>query len=227
MAESRKDAGAPGLTDLKVVDGLELPEDLRRILRPGELVRGRDGFTRRLPRWFYRVDSWTAALDISLTPHFKLWEFIDVDVREHETLRMDGPRYVPLGVTAIAAALELLRQRVDTYVHISANGGYRSPAHGLSHYASVHCWGTAVNLYRVGDHWLDSRERIDEYAGIAREVFPAIQALPYGSGVGETDDHLHLDVGYLTVTPHGVADEEADEHALPLPPPRDDDSDNF
>lgn len=212
---------------LEVVDGLALPEDLRSVLRPGELVRGRDGFTRRLPRWFYRVDSWDEAVKLSLTPYFKLWEFIDVDVREHWQLRMDGPRYVPMGVTALAAALDLFRQKVDTYVHISANGGYRSPSHRLSRFASVHCWGVAVNLYRVGDDWLDSREKIEKYAAVAREAFPAFTVLPYGSEIGHTDDHLHLDLGYLTVAPHGMADEEADDTALPLTPPGDDDSDNF
>ena len=63
----------PGLSDLKVVDGLKLSETARRVLRPGELVRSRDGFTRRLPRWFYQVPSWEIALETSLTPHFKLW----------------------------------------------------------------------------------------------------------------------------------------------------------
>lgn len=207
----------PGLGDLMVVDGLELPERARRVLRPGELVRGRDGYNRRLPRWFYRVPSWDVALEVNLTPHFKLWEFLDVDVREHEMLRVDGPRYVPLAVNLLAAALEAFRQEVDTYVHISANGGYRSPSHGLSSHASVHCWGVAANLYKVGDDMLDDEKNITRYAEIARAVFPAFQALPYGSGVGETDDHLHLDVGYLTLTPHGMGDEVPGEEAEPLP----------
>ena len=205
------------LSGLEVVDGMKLPARERQVLRPGELVRGRDGFTRRLPRWFYRVPSWEVALEVTLTPHFKLWEFLDVDVREHELLRVDGPRYVPLAVTLLAAALEAFRREVNTYVHISANGGYRSPAHGLSGHASVHCWGVAANLYRVGDDLLDDVKNISRYSDVAREVFPAFQVLPFGSGVGETDDHLHLDVGYATVTPHGMADEEADKNAGPLP----------
>ena len=210
----------PGLSDLIVVDGLDLPPKVRKVLRPGELVRGRDGFNRRLPRWFYRVPSWDVALEVNLTPHFKLWEFIDVDVREHELLRVDGPRYVPLGVTALAAAMEAFRQEVDTYVHISANGGYRSPSHGLSGHASVHCWGVAANLYKVGDDMLDDEKSITRYADIARAVFPAFQALPYGSGVGETDDHLHLDVGFAVVAPHGGGDEN---DVAEVEPPRGED----
>jgi hypothetical protein len=206
----------PALSDLKVVDGLKLSETARRVLRPGELVRGRDGFTRRLPRWFYQVPSWEDALEISLTPHFKLWEFIDIDFREHKMLRAEKQRYVPLAVTLLAAAMEAFRVEVNTYVHISANGGYRSPAHELSRYASVHCWGTAVHLYRVGDDWLDSDASITRYAEAARAVFPAFRALPYGTGPGKTEDHLHLDLGYVTVVPHGKGDEEPDDDAQPL-----------
>lgn len=207
----------PALTDLKVVDGLKLSETARRVLRPGELVRGRDGLNRRLPRWFYQVPSWDDAVEISLTPHFKLWEFIDIDFREHKMLRAEKQRYVPLAVTMLAAAMEAFRAEVNTYVHISANGGYRSPAHQLSRDASVHCWGAAVHLYRVGDDWLDSEANIRRYADVACGVFPAFRALPYGTGPGKTEDHLHLDLGYVTVVPHGKGDEEQDEDAQPLP----------
>ena len=204
------------LGDLMVVDGLELSEKVRRVLRPGELVRGRGGFTRRLPRWFYQVPSWEVALETSLTPHFKLWEFIDIDFREHKMLRAEKLRYVPMAVTLLAAAMQAFRQEVNTYVHISANGGYRSPAHQLSRDASVHCWGTAVHLYRVGDDWLDNEANINRYAEIACRVFPAFRALPYGTGPGRTEDHLHLDIAYVTVVPHGKGDEEPDDDAWPV-----------
>lgn len=210
----------PELSGLQVVDGLVLPDKLRRLLRPGRLVRGRDGLVRRLPRWFYEIPSWNVALETSLTPHFKLWEFLDVDVREHELLRVSGPRYVPLAVTLLAGALEAFRQEVNTYVHIAANGGYRSPAHRLAGYPSVHSWGGAVNLYRVGDDWLDDEKSITRYGEIARSVFPAFRVFPYGHGVGETDDHLHLDVGYAVVAPHGGGDES---DAVPDEPEGDED----
>ena len=206
----------PELSDLKVVDGLKLSETARRVLRPGELVRGRDGFTRRLPRWFYQVPSWEVALETPLTAHFKLWEFIDIDFREHKMLRAESQRFVPLAVTLLAGAMEAFREEVNTYVHISANGGYRSPAHQLSRDASVHCWGAAVHLYRVGDDWLDNEANITRYAEVACRVFPAFRALPYGTGPGKTEDHLHLDLGYVTVVPHGKGDEEQDDDARPL-----------
>jgi hypothetical protein len=206
----------PALSELKVVDGLKLSEMARRVLRPGELVRGSDGVVRRLPRWFYQVPSWDDALEISLTPHFKLWEFIDIDFREHKMLRTEKQRYVPLAVTLMAAAMETFRQEVNTYIHISANGGYRSPAHQLSRGASMHCWGTAVHLYRVGDDWLDNETNITRYAEIACRVFPAFGTRPYGTGRGKTEDHLHLDLGYVTVVPYGKGDKRTDDDAPPL-----------
>jgi hypothetical protein len=196
------------MAELKVVDGLALPDEVRAVLRPGERLEGRDGKARRLPRWFYEVPSWEAALETDLAPHFKAWEFLNVDVREHEAQRLRWPRYLPTAVSLLAAVLEVLRHEADTYVHVAANGGYRSPAHKLTRYASTHCWGTAVNLYRIGDDWLDDDKTITRYARLAREVSPAIVARPYGHGVGESDDHLHLDLGYVTVVPAGASEDD-------------------
>jgi hypothetical protein len=206
----------PELRDLEVVDGLKLPDEVRAVLRPAELVRGRDGFTRRLPRWFYRVPTWNDAVNTNVTPNFKLWEFLDVDFREHELLRVEQQRFVPTAVVLLASALEVFRKEVNTYVHISANGGYRSPSHRLSRDASVHCWGVAVHLYRVGDDWLENETTIKRYGELATQVFPAFRALPFGRGEGKTEDHLHLDLGYLTVVPPGIGDEDADESAEPM-----------
>jgi len=194
---------------LRVVDGLKLDDGLRRILRPGELMRDRDGRLRRLPRFFYEIPSWETALETPLSPHFETWEFLNVDVRETERLRSDWPRYLPCAVTLTASFLELFRREVDTYVHIAANGGYRSPAHALSTHASPHCWGTAANIYRVGDDWLDGEKTIARYVKVARRLMPGVYARPYGHGVGEADDHLHLDLGWTLVVPHGVPGERA------------------
>ena len=189
---------------LRVVDGLELDRSLRKVLRPDELVVGRDGGRRRLPRYFYEIPTWEAALETDLAPHFKVWELLNVDVREHEAQRMHWPRYLPLAVSLLAAALELLRREVDTYVHLAANGGYRTPAHRLSRNASTHCWGTAANLYRIGDDWLDDEKIIARYSKLACGLSPAFHARPYGRVIGGTDDHLHLDLGYVTVVPHSA-----------------------
>lgn len=200
---------------LKVVDGLALDASLRLALRPGETLRCRDGRARRLPRWFYEIGSWEEALETPLSPNFEVWEFLNVDVREAELLRTRWPRYVPCAVSLLAAHLELFRMEVGTYVHVAANGGYRSPAHALSTHASTHCWGTAVNLYRVGDDWLDDERTIRKYQRTLRKLLPGAFVRPYGSAVAQADDHLHLDLGWTVVTPHGAGDDDADDEMLP------------
>lgn len=185
---------------LPLVGADELPEDTRRVLRPGEPMQDREGLDHRLPTHFLRIDTWKAALNLPLTPHFMLWELIGVDVREAPPQRV-FPRYVPCAVLLLAHALELFRQEVGTYVHIAANGGYRSPDHALSRHASRHCWGTAVNIYRIGDQWLDDRDTITRFANVARRVIPGVWIRPYGSDEGMADDHLHIDLGYTTFDP--------------------------
>lgn len=207
-----------GTHPLRVVDGLELDPERRDVLRPGELMRDRAGRLRRLPRWFLEVPSWEAALETDLSPHFKVWEFLNVDVREHQLQRMEWPRHLPLAVGVLAAMLEVMRESVGTYVHIAANGGYRSPAHRLSTHAGPHLWGTAANIYRIGDDWLDDERTITRYSRLARSLSPALWARAYGHGVGQTDDHLHLDVGFAVVTPHEATDDDAGADAEP---PRD------
>jgi len=185
---------------LPLVRADELPPEVREVLRPGGTLVDRKGIARVLPSTFMRVDSWKLALETPLTSHFMLWEFIGVDVREAPLLR-SFPRYVPCALVLLGSALELFRAEVGTYVHIAANGGYRSPGHALTRYASRHCWGTAVNIYRVGDTWLDSREEIEKYAAIARRVMPGVWVRPYGHEDGQADDHLHLDIGYTLFDP--------------------------
>lgn len=192
---------------LKIVDGLDLAERHREVLRPGELMKDRQGRGRRLPRFFYEVPSWEVARDTRLTPNFALWEFLNVDVREQAEQR-DFPRYVPCAVTLLAGVLELFRERVDTFVHIAANGGYRSPRHRLTEAASPHLWGTAANIYRIGDEYLNERERIERYNRMAEQLLPGIWVRPYGHASSEADDHVHIDIGYVTVVPREAASEE-------------------
>jgi hypothetical protein len=195
---------------LPVVDALTLDERHRRVLLPDQLLRDRQGRARRLPRFFYEVDSWQTAQSIELTEHFSLWEFLTVDVREAEPLRT-FPRYVPCAVTALAAHLELLREAVGTFIHIAANGGYRSPEHALTDSATTHCWGTAANIYRIGDDYLDSQERIERYARMAEKRIPGCWIRPYGHDKGVADDHLHVDLGYMLVVPREAPSERACE----------------
>lgn len=185
---------------LPAVSADYLPERVREALTPGVRVQDVRGNSRALPASFLRIESWEQALELPFSPHFMLWELIDCDVREAPEVRA-FPRYVPCALLLLANALEVFRVEVGTYVHIAANGGYRSPAHTLSRNASRHCWGTAANIYRVGDTYLESRSDIDRFAAIARRVLPGAWIRPYGPGVGEADDHLHLDIGYTVFDP--------------------------
>jgi hypothetical protein len=183
----------------------DLPGEWQQVLRPGETLPDRSGAARVLPSSFLRVDSWSQALETDLTPHFKVWELIGVDVRE-TMLARSFPRHVPCALLLLAGALELFRLEVGTYVHVAANGGYRSPAHALSRHASRHCWGTAANIYRIGDTYLDTREEIEKYAAIARRVIPGVWVRPFGQEDGEADDHLHIDIGYTVFEPVDAQD---------------------
>ncbi len=158
---------------LRVVDGLTLPTEYRKALRPGEDWKDATGFPRQLPRYFYEIPSWDSAMKIELASHFLLWEFIQVDVREAPPLRT-FPRYVPCAITLLAVCLERFRDAVGTLVHISANGGYRSPSHRFSKNATPHAWGTAANIYRIGDTYLDNRSAIERFSLIARQTLPGI-----------------------------------------------------
>ena len=186
---------------LPLIDIADLPDAVRVVLAPGATRRDEGGDAHQLPGRFLRIESWDQALSTQLTPHFMLWELIGVDVREAAPVR-GFPRYVPCALLLLASALELFRLEVGTYVHIAANGGYRSPGHGLSRHASRHCWGTAANIYRIGDTYLDSQPDIDRYAAVARRVLSGVWIRPYGRGDGEADDHLHLDLGYTVFDPY-------------------------
>ncbi len=196
----------PDRFPLRLVDGFDLDGELRELLRPGELLESSDGRMRRLPRFFYEVTSWEEARGLHITPSFDLWEFMDTDVREAERIRR-YPRYVPCAITMLAAHLEVFRQNVGSLVHIAANGGYRSPVHELSRGASTHMWGTAANIYRIGNDYIDSEDAIDRYSRAARDVLCGIWARPYGHDAGFADDHLHLDLGHAALVPHSAASE--------------------
>ena len=155
----------------------------------------------RLPRFFFEVRSWSQAKELALTPHLRLSELMIVDSGESARLLEEFPHYVPCAIGLLARALEDLRQRAGAAVYVAANGGYRSPAHRLSSPPNVHNWGTAADIYRVGDTLLNTSAAIEKYGGFARELGLDIRVLPYGHEPGETDDHLHLDLGYALVTP--------------------------
>lgn len=189
------------IRSLRIVDGFRLDKPRRDALMPGGVLRDREGRTRQLPRYFCEIESWDVALACELAPHFHLWEFIQTDVREAVPLRF-FPRYVPCAVALTAMMLEHFRDAVGEPVRIAANGGYRSPRHQLTTHASTHCWASAVNIYRIGDEYLDTRDRIERYAELARDILPGAWIRPVGDQLGQADDHLHIDFGFLISVPH-------------------------
>jgi hypothetical protein len=185
---------------LRLVDGRRLERRYRDVLLPGGTLCDHRGRARVLPRYFYEVVSWEQARETSLARHFTVSEFIHTDVREAPALRV-FPRYIPCATILLALALEQLRDAVGTYVYIGANGGYCSPRHAGTGGASPHCWGTAANIYRIGDTYLDTPETIRRYAALAHDVIPTVWTRPLGDERAMTDDHLHIDLGYVISVP--------------------------
>ena len=125
---------------IKVVDAFDLDDELRSLLKPGEMVRDPQGRRHRLPRYFYEIPTHEAAVQIRLAPHFGLNEFILVDLREAPRLQQ-FPCYVPCAVRMMAFYLEQFRTAAGASVHIAVNGGYRSPSRFwlLGSYAIRYC----------------------------------------------------------------------------------------
>jgi len=182
---------------VKAIDGLTLSPEHRAALRPGEAVSDENGGMHRLPRFFFEIPSWEEAHTIRVATHFALSELITVDSREVELLLQTFPHYVPCAILALARYLEDFRREVDAPVFISANGGYRSPAHRSNRGVSLHSWGTAADIYRVGDTCLDDEKTIGRYAEIAVSLGAEVRVRPCREG----DDHLQVDLGYLTIVP--------------------------
>lgn len=186
---------------LRVIDGLELSAAHRELLRPGGAMKDSDGRTHFLPRFFYEIESWQEAKECSLAGNFTLAELMTVDCREADLLLNTLPHYVPCAVSVLARFLQAFRERVEAPVFIATNGGYRSPGHAHSRHASPHLWAAAANIYRIGDTFLDDAKSIEKYARIAESIAPGIYVKPFGHGANESDDHLHLDIGYVTAVP--------------------------
>ena len=196
---------------LKVVDAFDLDDELRSILKPGEMLRDAEGRRHRLPRYFYEIPSHEVALATRLTPHFAMNEFILTDLREAQRLQ-DYPRYVPCAVRILAFYLEQFRAASGASVHVQVNGGYRSPSHKLSHGATPHMWGTAADIYRIGSTILKTKETIEKFNDVAEDVSDEIHVLPYGHVTGaNADDHVHIDLGYITLVPREISEDRMEQ----------------
>ena len=205
---SREDSETQGL---KVVDAFDLDDELRSILKPGEMVKDVHGRRHRLPRYFYEVTSHEMASTTPFTAHFGLNEFVLTDLREAARLQQ-YPRYVPCAVRLLAFYLEQFRIAAGASVHIAVNGGYRSPSHKMSHDATPHMWGTAADIYRIGSTILKTKETIEKFNAIAEDLTDDITVLPYGHTLGqEADDHVHIDLGYILHIPREISEDRMEQ----------------
>ena len=196
---------------LKVVDAFDLDDELRAILKPGEMIRDAQGRRHRLPRYFYEIPSHEVAFETRLTSHFGLNEYILTDLKEAPRLQQ-YPRYVPCAVRLLAFYLQQFRAAAGASVHINVNGGYRSPSHKLSQNASPHMWGTAADVFRIGSSILKTQEAIEKYNEVAEDLSDEIRVLPYGHVTGkEADDHVHLDLGYITLIPREISEDRMEQ----------------
>ena len=92
---------------LRVVDGFNLPEEYRVLLRPGEVETDSHGNIHHLPRFFYEITSWQEAHEIRLARHFRLSELMLVDCREARLLLGQFPHYVPCAIALLATWLRI------------------------------------------------------------------------------------------------------------------------
>ena len=192
---------------IKVVDAFDLDDELRSLLKPGEMVKDALGRRHRLPRYFYEVPSHEAATNIRLAPHFGLNEFSLVDLREAQRLQQ-FPMYVPCAVRLLAFFLEQFRAAAGASVHIAVNGGYRSPSHKMALNGTPHMWGTAADIYRIGNTILKTKESIEKFNELAEDLSDDVATMPYGHVTGEfADDHVHIDLGYVTVVPREISED--------------------
>src|SRR6266545_1483446 len=168
---------------LKVVDAFDLDAEVRSLLRPHEMAEDKQGRQHRLPRYFYEVPSHEAAREIRVTSQFGLNEFLLVDLKEAQRLR-NYPRYVPCAVRLLAFYLQRLREAVGTPLHIAVNG-----------------------VYRVGSVVLRDQNAIETYNRVAEELSDDWWVMPYGHEIGKADDHMHLDLGYVTVVPREIKED--------------------
>ena len=204
-------SGVEAAQGLKVVDAFDLDDELRAILKPGEMVKDALGRRHRLPRYFYEITSHEYALATRLTQHFGINEFILNDLKEAPRLQQ-YPRYIPCAIRILAFYLEQFRTACGASVHIAVNGAYRSPAHKLSLNATPHMWGTAADVYRIGTQILRTKELIEKYNDIAEDLSEEVMVLPYGHVTGKNaDDHVHLDLGYITLIPREISEDRMEQ----------------
>ena len=193
---------------LPIVDGLELDAPVRSLLMPGVPVRDSHARLRRLPRFFYAVESWNVALETQADAAFR-----DVGVHGRRSVRAGAAAPVS---RATCRAPSRRSPRISRCCASRSARRFTSPPTAdidrrrtaSRSPGSPHCWGTAANIYRIGDR-VSRRARRDRKVRGARDRSAAGAArAAVRAGPGCVDDHVHLDLGYVTAVPADAAGEE-------------------
>jgi hypothetical protein len=71
-------------------------------------------------------------------------------------------------------------------------------------------WGTAADLYRIGPQVLNEKDTIERFNRMAEETSDELWVMPYGHEIGKTDDHIHLDLGYISLVPREMSEDRSD-----------------
>jgi hypothetical protein len=58
---------------------------------------------------------------------------------------------------------------------------------------------------------LREQASIETYNRVAEELTDDWWIMPYGHEIGKADDHIHLDLGYLTVVPREISEDAGEE----------------
>lgn len=66
----------------------------------------------------------------------------------------------------------------------------------------MHQWGTAADIYRVGESYLDNEKTIERYARLASSLGADVFVRPHAEG----NDHLHIDLGFIEITPRELSE---------------------
>ena len=68
--------------------------------------------------------------------------------------------------------------------------------------------GAAADVYRIGTNILKTKESIERYNDVAEDLSEDVTVLPYGHVTGKNaDDHVHIDLGYITVIPREISED--------------------
>jgi len=69
-------------------------------------------------------------------------------------------------------------------------------------------WGTAADIFRIGTTILKTKETIEKFNAAAEDLSDEVHVMPYGHVTGvNSDDHLHFDIGYITLIPREISED--------------------